>query len=156
MQCTVYDSLKKDKYTVIVITDRYDPRDWGETKKEKDYIYQILTGVTPYVAQNMYPLDMVKYANELPIGIHLITNHMLLYAINNRILAHVVKDNIPEGEKEIVPPLDPKEISIFEAKDGKVYPIQDEDGMVRENTYDRIMKNIMADFHNLLNYYEPE
>lgn len=156
MQQTVYDSLKRDDYTVVVVIDPLDTSNWGENEVENKYISQILSGTTPFVSQHVAPRNMVEYANELPKGIHLINNHFLLYAINNRILSHIVKDAIPDKHKELfsTPPLDPAKISVFEFKDGNVYPIQDEEGMVRENTFDDIMRNIMADFHNLINYYD--
>lgn len=156
MQHTVYDSLKRDDYTIVVVIDPLDTHNWGENKAESKYISQILSGITPFVSQHIAPGQMVEYANELPKGIHLINNHFLLYALNNRILAHIVKDAIPDKYRELfnTPPLDPAKISIFEFKDGKVYSIQDEEGMVRGNTFDEIMRNIMSDFHNLLNYYE--
>jgi hypothetical protein len=38
--------------------------------------------------------------------------------------------------------------------DEKYFTIQDEDGLIRSNYFDRIMKLVMTDFSNYSNYYE--
>ena len=96
-----------------------------------------------------------------------ITTHSpyILYAINNCILANIVKGNMDE---EDISDLDVPEsawadggkISVWELRDGYIQnqenetnlTIQDKDGLIRGNYFDRVMHNIMADFNNLLNY----
>ena len=96
-----------------------------------------------------------------------ITTHSpyILYALNNCILANLVKDQLTEEEwMDLDMPkstcLDGKDISVWELREGciinsegnKNKTIQDKDGLIRGNYFDRVMHNIMADFNNLMNY----
>lgn len=96
-----------------------------------------------------------------------ITTHSpyVLYAINNCILANLVKYKLTEDEwMDLDIPksscLDGEDISVWELRDGSIMDsegnknktIQDKDGLIRSNYFDRVMHNIMADFSNLLNY----
>lgn len=96
-----------------------------------------------------------------------ITTHSpyILYAINNCILAHLVKNQLTESEwLDLDLPesacLDGNDISVWELRDGyiinnegdKNQTIQDKDGLIRGNYFDRVMHNIMADFNFLLNF----
>ena len=96
-----------------------------------------------------------------------ITTHSpyILYAVNNCILANLVKDNLTEEDlAELDVPecarLDGKDISVWELRDGHIIndegvrdaTIQDRNGLIRGNYFDRVMHNIMADFNFLLNY----
>ncbi len=96
-----------------------------------------------------------------------ITTHSpyILYAINNCILANLVKDQLGEEDWDDfdIPQsarLDGKDISVWELRDGYIInsegeknkTIQDKDGLIRGNYFDRVMHNIMADFNNLMNY----
>ena len=96
-----------------------------------------------------------------------ITTHSpyVLYAINNCILANLVKDQLTEDEwMDLDMPesscLDGEDISVWELRDGYIInsegeknrTIQDKDGLIRSNYFDRVMHNIMADFNNLMNY----
>ncbi len=96
-----------------------------------------------------------------------ITTHSpyILYAINNCILANLVKDQLTEEDwMDLDIPqsalLDGKDISVWELRDGYIInsegeknkTIQDKDGLIRGNYFDRVMHNIMADFNNLMNY----
>lgn len=96
-----------------------------------------------------------------------ITTHSpyILYALNNCILANLVKSrltkedwddlDVPECAK-----LAGDDISVWELRDGYIMnsekvqnkTIQDENGLIRDNYFDRVMHNIMADFNYLLNY----
>ena len=97
-----------------------------------------------------------------------ITTHSpyILYALNNCILGGLIKDNIPADilldisfRNSFV---NPKDVSVWEIKDGKfnIYEdrdrIQDEDGLIRKNYFDDIMSDLMSDFNSLLNYYEND
>lgn len=93
-----------------------------------------------------------------------ITTHSpyLLYALNNCMLADSVKDQLLDQEiKEAMEfrgvAINPKEVSVWELKDGRLsglsaenLTIQDEKGYIRGNYFDRIMSNVMSDFNNLL------
>ncbi len=96
-----------------------------------------------------------------------ITTHSpyILYAINNCILANLMEDKISEEESEEldVPKaawLNGKSISVWELRDGYVMnldgernvTIQDKNGLIRGNYFDRVMHNIMADFNFLMNF----
>ena len=96
-----------------------------------------------------------------------ITTHSpyVLYAINNCILANFVKDQLTEDEwMDLDMPesscLDGEDISVWELREGYIInsegeknrTIQDKDGLIRSNYFDRVMHNIMADFNNLMNY----
>ena len=96
-----------------------------------------------------------------------ITTHSpyILYALNNCILANLVKEHLTQDDWEDldVPEwakLDGKDIYVWELRDGCIVddsgkrnaPIQDKNGLIRGNYFDRVMHNIMADFNLLLNY----
>ncbi len=95
-----------------------------------------------------------------------LTTHspFILYALNNCMLAWRVRDAIAaEGDDLDLDPaeeswLDPAKVSIWEIRDGYIenydgarnVTIQDADGLVRGNYFDRVMSNIMADFTTLI------
>ena len=98
-----------------------------------------------------------------------ITTHSpyILYALNNCLLANIVKGNMSEGNElpaacakvEIVP----KDVAVWEIEDGKLKTygeekgdntIQDKDGLIRHNYFNNVMKAVMRDFSNLLVYKE--
>lgn len=97
-----------------------------------------------------------------------ITTHSpyILYALNNCMLGGVVKDNISEDDEDAMKLkdafVDPGNVSVWELKDGGFFSqtddgerrIQDRNGLIRNNYFDRIMKNVMSDFNSLINYYE--
>ena len=99
----------------------------------------------------------------------IITTHSpyLLYALNNCILANIVRDKMPKskfdkiGCSDIM--LNPTDVSVYELEDGTFrpieqninagkYSIQDDSGLIRQNFFDRVMKGIMDDFNSLLDY----
>lgn len=89
----------------------------------------------------------------------------VLYALNNCMLAWLVKDTMPEDElKELTcyaSQINPSLISVWELKDGELHrsannknhTIQNEDGLISKNYFDENMKGIMDDFYKMLNYY---
>lgn len=95
-----------------------------------------------------------------------ITTHSpyILYALNNCILANLVKGELTDDWEDLDIPksalLDGKDISVWELRDGHIVneegvrnaTIQDSNGLIRGNYFDRVMHNIMADFNFLLNY----
>ena len=58
--------------------------------------------------------------------------------------------------------VNPKLVSVWEIKDGMFQPIegsengtiQDTNGLIRGNYFDRVMKDVMGDFSAFLSYYE--
>jgi hypothetical protein len=88
-----------------------------------------------------------------------ITTHSpyILYALNNCILGGLVKDKMSVDElNEIAIKdsfIDPKKISVFQIADGEINNIQNEDGLIGENFFDNIMKELMDDYYELIEYY---
>lgn len=124
--------------------------------------------------QNLFPLTQMELVYELleHAGVHgdslFVTTHSpyILYALNNCMLGGLVERRIPkENEamrKRAKSWISPKEVSVWEMREGelssgideKYFTIQDEDGLIRSNYFDRIMKLVMTDFSNYSNYYE--
>lgn len=158
MEATITQALKKGEKVVIILYEQFDVNKLGE-HEDKAYISQIMTGVTPYITYGL-PIDkLLEYAAKFEFRLNFINNPFFLYAINNRIMKHLVMNKVNKSEEEYMPkiePLDPDTITVFEFRQGVLCPLQDGLGLIRDNCLDRVMKNIMADFHNLLNYYEPE
>jgi hypothetical protein len=90
-----------------------------------------------------------------------------VYALNNCLLANIVKGNIPDGSElpaacakvEIAP----KDVGVWGIENGKLKTygeekedgtIQDKDGLIRNNYFDNVMKAVMRDFSNLLVFKE--
>lgn len=91
----------------------------------------------------------------------------MLYALNNFMLGWLTKENMEdEGEEGLLAQADafvnPKSVSVWEIKDGMFQPIegsengtiQDAGGLIRGNYFDRVMKDVMADFSAFLSYYD--
>lgn len=95
-----------------------------------------------------------------------ITTHSpyVLYALNNCMLGWLVKDEIEENNVEAVrfknSWINPSDVSIWEIRAGHIVgldkienkTIQDNDGLISSNYFDKIMKNITTDFAELLQY----
>ncbi|MBQ6725066.1 MAG: AAA family ATPase [Bacteroidales bacterium] len=125
---------------------------------------------------NLFPETQVELLYSILRLIHndrkdslIITTHSpyILYALNNCILANIVRERMPKAKFERVKcsdvVLDPKEVSVFELDNGEFrpieqnidagkYTIQDNFGLIRQNFFDRVMKGIMEDFNSLLRY----
>ena len=91
----------------------------------------------------------------------------VLYALNNYMLGWLAKEKIKEeGEGGLLEYadafVDPQKVSVWEIKDGQFLPtkgsenetIQDANGLIRGNYFDRIMREVMGDFSTFLSYYE--
>ena len=96
-----------------------------------------------------------------------ITTHSpyILYALNNCLLANIVRDNIPEEDMNVLKTdstgvsINPSDVAVWEIADGIMknygeptanHTIQDEDGLIRQNYFNDVMKRVMRDFNNLL------
>lgn len=124
--------------------------------------------------QNLFPQTQVTLMYDILKNINkdrdslVITTHSpyILYALNNCMLGWLVKENVPEEDEECMAQKDswinPENVSVWEIKDGKFTPymdsengtIQDKNGLIRNNYFDRIMKNVMADFNSLIGYWD--
>lgn len=111
--------------------------------------------------QNLFPstqkelaYKLLEYINSSPYDhIMTLTTHSpyILYAINNCILAHLVKDKYPDLDI-IDSAIAPKDINIFEIEDGEKRSIMEENGLIGDNYFDQKMKEVMDDFYQSLNY----
>lgn len=105
---------------------------------------------------------MDKTRDKLVITTH---SPYILYALNNCMLGWLVKDEI--GNNDMVEAVthkdswvNPQDVSVWEIREGKIIgldkvqnkTIQDQDGLISSNYFDRIMKNITCDFTELLQY----
>ena len=78
---------------------------------------------------------------------------MIAYSVKEKLSDPALKEAIDfHGE-----PIDPSLVSVWELRDGKLVglsnenqTIQDERGYIRSNYFNRIMKNVMSDFSNLM------
>lgn len=126
--------------------------------------------------QNLFPntqcqlmYHLLKCMNHGKAHRAVITTHSpyILYALNNCLLANIVKENIPIEERgelniscaDVV--ISPDDVGVWEIEKGsmKIYDersvnstIQDKDGLVRQNYFNSVMGDIMRDFNNLLMY----
>ncbi|MFJ1327549.1 hypothetical protein [Capnocytophaga canimorsus] len=111
--------------------------------------------------QNLFPAtqkeltyQLLEYLNKSEYDHTMaITTHSpyILYAINNCMLAHLVKDK-NEDSKLKNSMISPEDINIFEIEDGKNRSIQKENGLIGDNYFDQQMKEVMDDFYQSLNY----
>lgn len=124
--------------------------------------------------QNLFPLTQVELVYELlkNTALHndnlFIATHSpyILYALNNCMLGYKVKDKIPADVSELRDNesswVNPKDVAVWEIHDGefssmvdkKNMTLQDADGLIRGNYFDRVMKLIMTDFSNYSTFYD--
>ena len=92
-----------------------------------------------------------------------ITTHspFVIYALNNCMLGYLASDRLAKlphlgfNHKSVI---DPALVSIWELRDGHLksphhdynQTIQDADGLIRDNYFDRVMKGLMTDFKNII------
>lgn len=98
-----------------------------------------------------------------------ITTHSpyILYALNNCLLANIVREDILSEEKEDLKiscadvVIVPNDVGVWEIEKGCMNTygegavnstIQDKDGLVRQNYFNSVMGDVMRDFNNLLMY----
>jgi len=116
--------------------------------------------------QNLSPetqRDLIYYLLEKISGERdhklLITTHSpyILSALNNCMMAGLVYDKMDDESKAKIKckksRISPSKVKVYEIRDGKVECIQQEDGLIGENYLDQMMKEIMDEYHLMLNYY---
>lgn len=121
---------------------------------------------------NLFPTTQIEFLYSLlrmfkeERDTMVITTHSpyMLYALNNCMLGGLVKDKIDDEEllEHQDSFIDPKLVSVWELRDGvcsskmenEEKTIQDAEGLIRSNYFDRVMHNVMADYHNLMNYHD--
>lgn len=143
------DKLRKPHFTQLIIEE---PELNLFPKTQVDLLYAILR-----LLQNNRQDNLV------------ITTHSpyILYALNNCLLANIVKEKMPKSKiKEISCAnikLNSSDVSVYELENGtfrpieqnidsEIFTIQDNSGLIRQNFFDRVMKEIMNDFNSLLKY----
>ena len=124
--------------------------------------------------QNLFPETQCKLLYSLLSALNhgkshrmVITTHSpyTLYALNNCILANIVKEEMPKEEFDnlgcanVI--ISPKDIAVREIERGKMKTygksstsstIQDESGLIRQNYFNQVMKTIMNDFNTMVAY----
>lgn len=117
--------------------------------------------------QNLFPLTQVDLVYKLlessaarEDGLFIATHSpYVLYALNNCMLGYTVRKNIPDTldiSKHKNSWVNPKDVAVWELRDGgfssavdeKCLTLQDADGLIRGNYFDRVMKQIMNEFSN--------
>ena len=120
--------------------------------------------------QNLFPDTQVRLLYYILSKINhsrdslIITTHSpyILYALNNCMLASKVSgEDVAEVAESIDIPkaawTDTADVSVWELDNGVIRgnaTIQDDKGLIRGNYFDRVMHNVMADFHILIDYSE--
>lgn len=123
--------------------------------------------------QNLFPQTQMDLLYHLLTEINHGRNHRLvltthspyiLYALNNCLLAYLVKDRIEEDAAATVDStkyaMNPSDVSVWSIKDGYVRneknephkTIQDKRGLIRKNYFNEVMRQVMGDFNRLLEY----
>lgn len=124
--------------------------------------------------QNLFPLTQVELLYQLlkrsavrEDGLFIATHSpYVLYALNNCMLGYLVKNKIPAELDNLKVHKDswinPKDVAVWELKDGgfsstvdtKFLTLQDKEGLIRGNYFDRIMSQIMTDVSNYSVFYD--
>jgi hypothetical protein len=116
--------------------------------------------------QNLFPStqrDLVYHLLQLITGERdhrlTITTHSpyILYALNNCMMAGLLYDKMKKEDQTKLKckyaKIDPSKVSIYEIRDGVIEKIQRKNGLISDNYFDQIMKDLMDDFYLMLNYY---
>lgn len=118
---------------------------------------------------NLFPTTQVEMVKFLLGSVNhdrdrlIITTHSpyLLYGLNNCMLAEKIAEADADAAKDIETITgiahnswtNARNVAVWEMGEGGIRgdsTIQDEDGLIRDNYFDRAMQNVMADFRNLL------
>lgn len=123
--------------------------------------------------QNLFPQTQIDLLYHLISEINHGRNHRLvltthspyvLYALNNCLLAYLVKDEIDEETAATIDSmkyaLNPEDVSVWSIKEGLIRneknephkTIQDGRGLIRNNYFNEVMRQVMSDFNKLLEY----
>lgn len=116
----------------------------------------------PYTQQELvyYMLSVLNDSSrdhQLVLTTH---SPYILFSLNNCMMGGLVKDNIPEEERNNFEShqawIDPKKVSIYDIHNGELRSIQDEDGIIEDNWLNKAYKANSTEYLSLLNYYEDE
>lgn len=141
------ENISKSHYTSLIIEE---PEQNLFPETQKDLIYFLIKNI------------IGERDHRLCITTH---SPYILYALNNCMMAGLVDNKMPESEQKEVDcwesRIKPEKCSIWEIKNGELIglegeknsTIQQEDGLIGDNYFDRDMKSVMDDFYLMLNYY---
>ena len=136
-------------------------------------VYSYTQFIVEEPEQNLFPKTQMDLLYHLMAEINhgrghrlVLTTHSpyILYALNNCLLAYLVKEKIDEEVAETVDStkyaMNPSDVSVWSIKDGYVRnennephkTIQDKRGLIRKNYFNEIMRQVMGDFNKLLEY----
>lgn len=125
--------------------------------------------------QNLFPRTQMELLYQLLSEINhgrghrlVLTTHSpyILYALNNCILAHIVKDAMDEELSKSLActkhAVKPKDVSVWSIADGCIRnesnefnkTIQDSRGLVRKNYFNDVMKDVMDEFNTMLPFID--
>ncbi len=126
--------------------------------------------------QNLFPdtqcellYFLLSYLNHGKAHRLVLTTHSpyILYALNNCILANIVKDQMSAEEKKVINSakitISPKEVAVWEIENGRMksygkdnedHTIQDTNGLIRKNYFNNVMRKVMSDYNEMLVYKE--
>ena len=156
---TFIDDDSENEYNTII-------DNLTNTKSCRFYIEEPEQNLFPSTQRHLlyYMMEAIKSNDDHKL---FITTHSpyILYALNNCMMGYLVKDKMPEAEANEVSCrnswINPELVSVWEIKDGELRTtaesrnntIQGEDGLISDNYFDEIMKEVMDDFYKMLNYY---
>lgn len=116
--------------------------------------------------QNLFPATQADLIRELlrkssirDDGLFIATHSpYILFSLNNCLLGGMVSNKIPDELKTEFGNTDswinPAKVSVWELRDGEIKCLQDKKGLIRDNYFNRVMKQVMGEFSNLTAFYE--
>ena len=172
---SVYEN-EKIKILIQKTIDDFSKKEFK--KNDVDYLLNIIGFRSNYhfsnfiieePEQNLFPetqrdliyflINRINYTKK--DHILTITTHSpyILYALNNCILGHQVKDVLPSDVKDTLLSknswIDPKLVSIWEIKNGKIKSIKnDTTGTLSKHYFNKNMNEIMDEYYEMLNFLE--
>ena len=138
-------------------------KNWVEYKHTKFIIEEPEQNLFPTTQQDLINYLFKTIVNNRRGHTLIITTHSpyILYSINNCLMGHNILKEIDEDEKSnfknIKSWINPKDVSIFEIKEGIIKSVKD----IRTNTvtkhyFNEITKEIMDEYYNMLNFFNYE
>lgn len=122
---------------------------------QRDLIYYLVKEALIDEEEHKGTEQRVKAHNRLTITTH---SPYVLYTLNNCMLAGGVYDRMSKDEQMRLgcakARIAPERVSIYEIHDGRLRSIQKEDGLIVDNYFDQMMKELMDEYYLMLNYYE--
>lgn len=138
---TFVRNLTKPQYTRLILEE---PEQNLFPSAQRDLLYYMLRAICSG-----------KHAHQLILTTH---SPYILYALNNAMMAYLVKGTMPDKESSLLPcfpsKISPKEVAVWEIEDGRIRSVQDSDGIIAENYFDQKLTELTDEYYTMLNYYE--